>query len=67
MYIFNSHIHWNNINYNNNIPYITLQSLVENEENKGIPAGTYTIVIIKNNEINVDIKGNFPQKYIFNI
>ncbi|MCH8520198.1 MAG: metallophosphoesterase [Nanoarchaeota archaeon] len=63
--VFNSHIHWNKLDVHDNIPHITLQSLVENEENKGIPAGAYTIVGVENNEINVDIKGNYPLKYKF--
>lgn len=63
--VFNSHIHWNRIDTHNKIPYITLQSLVENEYDKGISAEAYTIVDIDKHKIKVNIKGNYPKEYNF--
>lgn len=64
--VFNAHIHWNRVDIHNSISYITLQSLVENEENRGVPANAYTIVSINKDNLIVEIKGNYPQKYKFN-
>ena len=63
--VFNAHIHWNRVDIHSSIPYITLQSLVENEENGGVPANAYTIVSIDKDNLIVDVKGNYPQKYEF--
>ena len=65
--VFNGHIHWNRVDIHNSIPHITLQSLVENEDNKGAPADTYTIVDIDQNNLSIEVKGDYPQKYKFNI
>lgn len=64
--VFNAHIHWNKVDIHNSTPYITLQSIVENEENKGFPANAYTVVSINKNNLIVELKGNYPQKYKFN-
>lgn len=63
--VFNSHLHWNKLDIYNSIPYFTVQSLVENENDKGIPSEAFTIVNIKNNKISVEVKGNYPKKFIY--
>lgn len=63
--VFNSHLHWNNLDIHDNIPYFTIQSLTENEDNKWIPSEAYAIVNINNNETNVEIKGNYPKKFSY--
>jgi len=62
--VFNGHLHWNKLDIHNNIPYFTIQSLTENEDNKGIASETHAIVNIEDNKINVDIKGNYPKKFL---
>lgn len=64
--VFNAHIHWNRVDIHNSISYITLQSLVENEGNGGIPADAYTVVSINKNNLIIEVKGNYSQKYEFN-
>lgn len=60
---FNGHLHWDKQDYHDNIPYFTIQSLTENEEDKGIASKAYAIVNIDDNKINIDIKGNYPKKF----
>lgn len=62
--VFNSHLHWDKMHTHNSIPYFTLQSLVENEDDKGIPSQAYHIVNIENEKISVEIRGNYPKKFI---
>lgn len=61
---FNSHLHWDKQNIHNNIPYFTIQSLTENEDDKGIASEAYGVVNIDNNKISVEIKGNYPKKFL---
>ncbi|HRY82279.1 MAG TPA: metallophosphoesterase [Candidatus Moranbacteria bacterium] len=60
--VFNSHLHWDKKDIHDNIPYFTIQSLVENENNKGLASEAYAIVNIKNNKVGVEIKGNYAKK-----
>jgi manganese-dependent ADP-ribose/CDP-alcohol diphosphatase len=61
--VFNSHLHWDKMHTHNSIPYFTLQSLVENEDDKGLPSQAYSIVEIKDKKVSVEIKGNYPKKF----
>lgn len=61
---FNSHLHWDKKNIYDNIPYFTIQSLTENEDDKGIASETHAVVNIEDKKINVDIKGNYPKKML---
>lgn len=61
--VFNSHLHWNKKDIHNEILYFTIQSLVENEMDKGIASEAYAIVDIKKNKIKVDVKGNYPREF----
>jgi DNA repair exonuclease SbcCD nuclease subunit len=60
---FNSHLHWDKQDIHDNIPYFTIQSLTENEDDKGIASETHAVVNIKENKVNVDIKGNYSKKF----
>ena len=62
--VFNSHLHWDKMHTHNSIPYFTLQSLVENEDDKGLPSQAYSIVNIEDKKISVEVKGNYPKKFI---
>lgn len=64
MAVFNSHLHWDKQDIHDGIPYFTIQSLTENEDDKGIASETHAIVNIEDNEINVDIKGNYSKKFL---
>lgn len=61
--VFDSHLHWNRMHVHNSIPYFTIQSLVENEDDKGVPSQAYSIVYIEDKKISVEIKGNYPKKF----
>ncbi len=61
--VFNSHLHWDKKHTHNSIPYFTLQSLVENEDDKGVPSQAYSIINIEGKKISVEIKGNYPKKF----
>ena len=61
--VFNSHLHWDRMDIHNNIPYFTIQSLVENENDKGVPSETHAIVNIDSNKIDIKIKGNYPKSF----
>jgi 3',5'-cyclic-AMP phosphodiesterase len=63
--VFNSHLHWNKMNTHNSIPYFTIQSLTENEENKGLVSQAYAIVDVSDKEIGIEIKGNYPKSFSF--
>lgn len=62
--VFNSHLHWDKKHLHNSIPYFTIQSLVENENDKGFPSQAYSIINISDNKISVEVKGNYPKKFI---
>jgi predicted phosphodiesterase len=61
--VFIGHLHWNRIDKHNSIPYFTLQSLVENLNNEGMPSNSYAIIDLTKDSIKVDIKGNDPQVF----
>lgn len=60
--VFNGHLHWDKQDIHNSIPYFTIQSLTENEKDKGIASEAYAIVNI-NNKVEVEIKGNYPKSF----
>ncbi len=62
---FNGHLHWDKQDIHDNIPYFTIQSLTENEDNKGIASETHAVVNIEDNKVNVDIKGNYSKKFLY--
>lgn len=65
--VFNSHLHWDRQNVHENIPYFTIQSLVENEDDKGIASETHAVVNIVNDKVDVNIKGNYSKKFLYKI
>ncbi len=54
----NAHLHWNNVTIHENIPYITLQSLVENFNNDDKPSETYSIFELNNEFLKLHVMGN---------
>lgn len=61
--VFNSHLHWDRMHVHNNIPYFTLQSLVENEDDKGLPSEAYFLINVEKRKTVVEVKGNYPKKF----
>lgn len=62
--VFNSHLHWDKQDIHDDIPYFTIQSLTENEDDKGIASETHAVVNIDNAKIKVEIKGNYSKKFL---
>jgi hypothetical protein len=58
------HLHWDKQNVHDGISYFTIQSLVENEGDKGIASETHAVVDVEDDKINVEIKGNYPKKFL---
>jgi len=61
--VFNGHLHWNKQTIHNNIPYYTVQSLIENFNNDGLASKSYTLVTLNKNNLKVEVKGNDPAQY----
>lgn len=59
--VFSGHLHWDKQDIHDQISYFTIQSLVENEEDKGIASETHAIVNIVGDKIDVEVKGNYPK------
>jgi len=55
--VISAHNHWYKLNYHNNIPYITLQSLVENIGDN-TPALSWSILTFEPGKINLQTFGN---------
>lgn len=62
--VFNSHLHWDKQDIHDNIPYFTIQSLTENEDDRGLASEAYAVVNIIEDNISVEIKGNYPKKFL---
>lgn len=66
--VFNGHVHRNNLEFHDDVPYITLQSLVENMTEKSkTPSETFTVVTISKTEIRVEIEGLNPTEFRIDI
>jgi 3',5'-cyclic-AMP phosphodiesterase len=65
--VFNGHLHWNHLDVICGIPYITLQSLIENldEDAPGRPAAAHAVVRLGPKRIVVEIEGAERARYQF--
>lgn len=65
--VFNGHVHRNHLDVINGIPYVTVQSLIENldEDAPGRPASAYAVATVTESRIVVRVHGNDPAKYQF--
>ena len=63
--VFNGHLHWNHLDVIAGIPYITVQSLIENldDDGPGRPAAANAAVHISERRIVVRVRGNDPARY----
>jgi len=65
--VMNGHLHWNHLDVIDGIPYVTLQSLVENVEDDapGTPAAAHAVVHIDSGQVLVEVAGAQPCRYQF--
>jgi 3',5'-cyclic-AMP phosphodiesterase len=63
--VFNGHLHWNHFDLIGGIPYITLQSLIENldDDAPGRAAAAHTVVHLTDRRMTVRVRGNDPARY----
>ena len=67
--VINGHLHWNHLDVIEGIPYVTLQSLVENveEDAPGRAAAAHAVVRITERRIVVEVEGAQPCRYQFEL
>lgn len=67
--VFNGHLHRNHLDVIGNIPYVTIQSLVENldEDAPGRPAKAYASAVFTETRTVVRVHGNDPARYQFDV
>jgi hypothetical protein len=61
--VFNSHLHWDRQDFHDGIPYFTIQSLVENENDLGLASETHAVVNIVGDKVDVEVKGNYAKSF----
>lgn len=54
----NAHLHWNNVTIHKDVPYITLQSLVEDFNTNGVPSSSYSIFELNDRSFKLHVMGN---------
>lgn len=65
--VFNGHLHWNHLDLHDGIPYVTVQSLIENldEDAPGRPAAAHAVVRVDDKRIVVEVRGAETCRYQF--
>jgi 3',5'-cyclic AMP phosphodiesterase CpdA len=65
--VFNGHLHWNHLDVHGGIPYVTVQSLVENldEDAPGRPAAAHAVLRVSRTRLLVEVEGAERSKYQF--
>lgn len=65
--VFNGHLHWNHLDLIRGIPYVTLQSLIENvdDDAPGRAAAAHAIVRLSKKRVVVEIEGAERARYQF--
>jgi 3',5'-cyclic AMP phosphodiesterase CpdA len=65
--VFNGHVHRNHLDVIGGIPYVTIQSLIENldEDAPGRPAAAYAVAHLEDTRTTVRVHGNDPARYQF--
>jgi 3',5'-cyclic AMP phosphodiesterase CpdA len=63
--VFNGHLHWNHLDVIGGIPYVTVQSLIENldDDAPGRPAAADAVVRLSERRMVVRVSGNDPARY----
>ena len=67
--VFNGHVHRNHLDVIAGIPYVTIQSLIENldEDAPGRPAAAHALATLSDARIVVRVHGNDPARYQFDL
>ena len=65
--VLNGHLHWNHAAVIDGVPYVTLQSLIENldDDAPGRPANAHAVVTIDSPWVHVAVHGAEPNRYTF--
>ncbi len=65
--VFNGHAHWNHVDLIRGIPYLTLQSLIENldDDAPGRPASAFAVVDLDSKRLCVRVDGAEAARYQF--
>ncbi|MCK6591650.1 MAG: metallophosphoesterase [Polyangiaceae bacterium] len=65
--VFNGHLHWNHLDLIRGLPYVTLQSLIENVEDDapGRAAAAHAVVRLSKKRVVVEIEGAERARYQF--
>jgi 3',5'-cyclic-AMP phosphodiesterase len=63
--VFNGHVHRNHLDVINGIPYVTVQSLIENleDDEPGRPSASHAVVTLSSARMVVRVRGNDPARY----
>lgn len=67
--VFNGHVHWNHLDVIENIPYFTLQSLIENldADAPGRPAASHAVCDLQPRRMYVRVQGEENLRYQFEL
>ncbi len=65
--VFNGHLHWNHLDIHGGVPYVTLQSLIENldADAPGRPAEAHAVVRVQRSRVVVEVCGAETLRYQF--
>jgi Icc protein len=65
--VFNGHVHWNHLDVIRGIPYVTLQSLIENldDDAPGRAAGAFAVCELEPRRLVVSVHGEETSRYQF--
>jgi 3',5'-cyclic AMP phosphodiesterase CpdA len=63
--VFNGHVHWNHLDVIHGVPYVTVQSLIENVEDDapGRAAAAWAHVEVSRQRMHVLVRGEQPVRY----
>jgi 3',5'-cyclic-AMP phosphodiesterase len=65
--VFNGHVHWNHLDVIGGLPFVTVQSLIENldEDAPGRPAAAHAVVRLSAERVVVEVEGAERARYQF--
>lgn len=61
--VINGHLHWNQVEVHDGIPYITVQSAIENFADRGVPAQSWGEIRVVDGSFGLEVFGNDPFSY----
>jgi len=67
--VINGHLHWNHLDVIHGVPYVTVQSLVENldDDAPGRAAAAHAVVKVGPRRISIEVAGGEPCRYQFEL